>query len=318
MKTARKHGFTLVELLVVIAVIGLLVSILAPTFTQAKRSGRQGVCLNNLEKLGQAFTARGANQGLGQFAPFAVASWAGDLMGYASSERSILQCPEETRTLDPTLNAVSAVGSYSLQTYNGSSFLYNMPMEAGPCCRKENVTPTGYDLSFEDQRTSNGTEASFSDHSFANPIMRVEVSGDRVTMSVKGGGGGYIWNLISPDGKVLIPSVMKTSPAGTAVTVTMSPFASYGINSIAEGFRPPASYLTFLDYQASIAYVVDNNHAADNWDDWMLDGEYVFARHFGKVNLGMADGSVRPLVAVEDIDPTGKPERRSQLWGQQQ
>lgn len=46
-----RHAFTLVELLVVIAVVALLVSILLPALAAARRSGRAAVCLSQIRQL---------------------------------------------------------------------------------------------------------------------------------------------------------------------------------------------------------------------------------------------------------------------------
>lgn len=50
----RRRGFTLVELLVVVAVIALLVSILLPSLAGARRRGRALVCMSNMRQLGVA------------------------------------------------------------------------------------------------------------------------------------------------------------------------------------------------------------------------------------------------------------------------
>jgi len=48
-----RRAFTLVELLLVVSIIGLLISILVPSLSKARKQSRAAVCLHNLHVLGQ-------------------------------------------------------------------------------------------------------------------------------------------------------------------------------------------------------------------------------------------------------------------------
>ncbi len=48
---SRKGGFTLVEIMIVVAIIGLLAAMAIPNITQARKTARQGVCIENLQQI---------------------------------------------------------------------------------------------------------------------------------------------------------------------------------------------------------------------------------------------------------------------------
>lgn len=54
MRKPHYAGFTLVEMLIVIAILAILTALLFPVFAQARKQSKQDVCLSNLRQLGQA------------------------------------------------------------------------------------------------------------------------------------------------------------------------------------------------------------------------------------------------------------------------
>jgi len=50
-KLSRNSGFTLVEIMIVVAIIGLLATIAIPNFVRARLKAQQSACINNLRQI---------------------------------------------------------------------------------------------------------------------------------------------------------------------------------------------------------------------------------------------------------------------------
>jgi prepilin-type N-terminal cleavage/methylation domain-containing protein/prepilin-type processing-associated H-X9-DG protein len=120
------RGFTLVELLVVVAIIAVLIALLLPSLGKARRHAQQVACLSNLRQLGLALVAY-AGQNNGSFpAPAGVFSrhaedWVhwqpdrdpadGAILPFLGSDLRVLVCP-------------AGVDDRKAHTFEGSTLAY--------------------------------------------------------------------------------------------------------------------------------------------------------------------------------------------------
>ncbi len=90
-------GFTLIEILVVIAIIAILAAILFPAFARARENARRASCQSNMKQIGLGIMqyAQDYDEGLPAIynaAPATGGYWTGAIQPYTKSTQ-ILQCP---------------------------------------------------------------------------------------------------------------------------------------------------------------------------------------------------------------------------------
>jgi len=114
-RTSRKSGFTLVEIMIVVAIIGLLAAIAIPNFVRARTTSQMNACINNLRQIDSAVQ---------QWALESGAS-AGSSVDYSNIRpylKSAVSCPlagtDKTFVTSYTLNGVTNVPSCKLDLAN--------------------------------------------------------------------------------------------------------------------------------------------------------------------------------------------------------
>ncbi len=111
-----KKGFTLVEIMIVVAIIGLLAAIAIPSFMRARTTSQMNACINNLRQIDSAKEQLGMEQGLTNGAIISNAV----LVGADNFIKQWPICPNYTG--DPKTGLVAMSGSYgALQTLGNNA-----------------------------------------------------------------------------------------------------------------------------------------------------------------------------------------------------
>ena len=121
-RTSRKSGFTLVEIMIVVAIIGLLAAIAIPNFVRARTTSQMNACINNLRQIDGAVQQWALESGAGAASTVTYANISPYL-------KNSVTCPSGGSTFDdsylistvsvaPTCKKVAADHLLPVQTTN--------------------------------------------------------------------------------------------------------------------------------------------------------------------------------------------------------
>ncbi len=334
MRNRKTRAFSLTEMLIVLAVMGVLVSMIVPTAIRIPALARRAHCSANLRHLGQAYAAYCANvlTATPDLGPYA---WSTTLKPYLGDNSQALYCPEDEyphHGMPDMRLDVSYFGLGSDHMPNSRALFGRFPYwEEGP---SGHPGPGIWKLNDEDYQTFTtnpdgadatdllprytpgknpksyylvieeglqGEEAS-SDYDYDDLIIHVtELDDNRFSMTFEKQWYFANYALFDANGD----QIGDSSAQSLGVPGNSGPFEfpftgklSYGFNWRVTMMPRGVHKVLAVDYDTEAVHVGGDSTSNDDWAD-------APARHLGRINVLFADGAVVSHT-LDEIDP-GEP-----------
>ena len=286
----RRRGLTLVEVLVVIAIIAVLVGILVPVVSRARASGRLVTCISNLRQFDVAFKAQDPNKPDTRLPRAEM--WMDVVAESGPGSYKILQCPDGDSTGNVAADGSAAI--FHAWRGNGTG--------------NPNGSRLNGEAPWRETRSTVGADGSYIASYKMKPqgpslVITYKPLGDdkwRASVTTHPGPPYRIDALILSDGRRFVR---------VAQGFTVDYSAGFGGPDYA--FNALGSGLT--DYRSGKVVAMDFNKAVFDFDGWQTSSErddYLPAsvlsrRHLAKVNALLSDGSVKSF-GVDELLPANE------------
>lgn len=302
----RKPGFTIVELMTVIAVLALLLAILLPSLGRAREQMYESQCRSNLHQITNFLSIPRGAKGTEFPRP---TEWLGAVSGAGGAK--VLRCPLDP---EPPGNVADLKDVYILHDHPGSGgkreihYHYLQDILDGGGDRFQIHVARGpgvptYFVPVVSWLEQNQAAIAVSD----TTCMIVITFGPSITIASVGGTGSlgsYHYLCKGPGGAnyesqilMKLRSIDNTQNPPLGSIAISGAAVSYAMNGQVRS-RPRNDQLVMLEYKRKT--VADQDGAGNN--DEVFD-DYFQPRHFNRSNVSFGDGSIHSLTRTE-IDPS--------------